>query len=56
MVTRASEAHLDTIVPAEDEDDKVCEEGRRLMVDPLLPTVSRTLWQWGGFQKDRSGE
>lgn len=35
MATHASEADLDTIVPDGDEDNKVCEEGVKLMADPL---------------------
>lgn len=39
MVTHASGADLDTIVPAGDEGNKVCEEGVLLMADLLLPTI-----------------
>lgn len=49
-------ADFDTTVPDEDGDNKVWEEGGRLMVDPLLPTVPRTLWWWGESQKERLGE
>lgn len=35
MATHASEADLETTVPDGDEDNKVCEEGVKLMADPL---------------------
>jgi len=53
MATPASEADSDTAVPDGDEDNKMCEEGVKLMADPL---DRRTPWWWKESQKERPGE
>lgn len=54
MATNLSEADLDTIVPAGDEDNKVCDPIRVRLMANLLPTVQGP--PWGDSPKMRGQE